>query len=223
MFLVTGAYATNGTIKIIKDAQPNHTQDFTFTTTGGYNLDSTFILDDDGNNNNTRKNFYQESTHLATYTVKENITTGWTLASISCTEDNGVDNSTVDFANRRVIIRLEYNEKVTCTFVNRQAPTAADVTVSGQTVRGARIYATSASTGQVVSSAIASSFGYYTLFDLKVNEFYIISVTANGQLFEPKYLVVTEDVIDVNFLANPPPEEEPIRTEIREIKTKKGL
>jgi hypothetical protein len=129
ILLVSGVYATNGTIKIIKDAQPNSPQDFNFTTTGGNSLPSSFFLDDDSNG--TLPNTRSWSTHFGTYTVSETAYLHWILQSIVCTESGGHNNSTVDVDGRTATIRLEIGETVTCKFTNMFS-TAALNTVSGK-------------------------------------------------------------------------------------------
>ncbi len=103
-----------GSITILKSAQPKDAQDFTFTTTGL--SQATFTLDDDNNADNTYNNSITFSDiKPGTYTVTENITSGWKLTSISCSEG-----ATVDLQNRKVSITITPDLHVSCTFNNTQ-------------------------------------------------------------------------------------------------------
>jgi uncharacterized repeat protein (TIGR01451 family) len=103
----------HGSITIIKDAVPNHAQDFAFTTTGtGL---SNFSLDDDtdGTLSNTRT-----FTGLAPggYSITETALAGWNLAGLTCVDpDSG---STVDLSTRMATIDLDAGETVTCRYTN---------------------------------------------------------------------------------------------------------
>jgi LPXTG-motif cell wall-anchored protein len=99
-----------GSITIIKDAVPNDSQDFAFTT-AGTGL-SSFSLDDDsdGTLSNT-KNF--NNLMPGAFSVTEGTTSGWTLSNISC--DSG---GSVDLANRKASITITPGANVTCTFTN---------------------------------------------------------------------------------------------------------
>ncbi len=206
-FLAVSAFATNGTIRIIKDAQPNHTQDFTFTTTGGNSIASSFILDDDGNNFNTRSNLYSVSTHLGTYTVTESTAGSWYLGSIVCTE-NGTQDTTSSIVTRKATIKLQVNETVTCTFRNLLS-SAAEVTVSGrvltdygQGIRNARVSAVDAVTG-LMKSAYTNTFGYYTLSGLDAGSMYVFDVDAKSYTFDSRMLGLTSNISDFNFIPVP--------------------
>jgi plastocyanin len=106
-----------GSIKIIKDAVPNHTQDFGFTTTGS-GL-SSFSLDDDADptlpNNTTFTNLVP-----GTFTVTEGATAGWSLSGLTC-NDTGVVGS-ASTSSRMATIKLDPGENVTCTFTNSKLP-----------------------------------------------------------------------------------------------------
>jgi hypothetical protein len=94
-----------GTIKIVKDAQPDGPQDFTFTPSG---FGSTFILDDDTDNVRPSS---QTFTNLlpGQYSVSEAAVAGWTNTSATCSNGSPVTN-----------ISVAPGEFVTCTFVNEQ-------------------------------------------------------------------------------------------------------
>ena len=102
-----------GTITIIKDAIPNHAQDFSFTCTsplGSFSLDD----DADGALSNTAS---FPSVTPGTYTCTESAPpAGWSLTSLVCTDpDSG---TTVNLGTRTATIDLDNLETVTCTFTN---------------------------------------------------------------------------------------------------------
>ena len=106
-----------GSIVIVKDAVPNHAQDFSFTSdiTGN----TAFDLDDDGDNANTLSNTKTITNVIAgTYTVTEAATSGWDLTNITCvdatTNSSGVTSTGV------ATINLAAGETVTCTYTNTQ-------------------------------------------------------------------------------------------------------
>ncbi|MDQ3093924.1 MAG: hypothetical protein M3Q70_01980 [bacterium] len=98
-----------GSITIIKDAVPNHAQDFAFTTTGS-GL-SSFLLDDDANatlsNTKTFSNLLP-----GTYSVTETATTGWDMTGLVCGAGGSVNGSTAT-------ITLAAGANVTCTYTNK--------------------------------------------------------------------------------------------------------
>ena len=100
-----------GSITIIKDAQPNNSQDFGFTTT---NLTpASFNLDDDADgtlsNTQTFNNLMP-----GTYTITEGSVSNWDLNSISCNAGG-----TVDLGSRKATIVITPGANVTCTFLNK--------------------------------------------------------------------------------------------------------
>jgi hypothetical protein len=100
-----------GTITIIKDAQPDNAQDFTFTTTGGL---SSFSLDDDSNSVLSNTKVFNDLTP-GSYSVTESTVAGWALDSITCGTGG-----TGDKGNRKATIVITPGLNVTCTFVNKQ-------------------------------------------------------------------------------------------------------
>ncbi|MDO8614791.1 MAG: hypothetical protein Q7T33_03520, partial [Dehalococcoidia bacterium] len=109
----------NGTITIVKDAQPNDAQDFTFGGSLGGTCFATFAsfsLDDDSDP--TLPNTTSAGHAPGTCTVIEAATTGWTLTNIVCTDPTS--NSTGTVGTRTASINLAAGEHVTCTFTNTQ-------------------------------------------------------------------------------------------------------
>ena len=95
-------------VTIVKDAQPNSSQMFNFTTM----LGDDFSLVDDGSNDTAASKSF---TNLkpGTYTVTETATSGWKLASVSC--GKGVETSVV---NGTLSVVVAPGANLTCTFVN---------------------------------------------------------------------------------------------------------
>ena len=102
-----------GKIVIIKDAQPNSEQDFSFSGDLG-----TFQLDDDADATLSNKATFDDLDE-GTYTVTEDATTGWTLTGVTCSVSAGGD-STWELTDDGVNISVLENETVTCTFTNTQ-------------------------------------------------------------------------------------------------------
>ena len=103
-----------GTIVIIKDAQPNDPQDFSFVPDG--NLGN-FQLDDDSDPTLSNTKTFN-NVGPGTYTVVEDFgfISGWELTNIVCNDpDNG---SSTDVGGVEATIDLDANETVTCTFTN---------------------------------------------------------------------------------------------------------
>jgi subtilisin family serine protease len=128
--------------------------------------------------------------------VTESAMSGWALESIQCVENAGnglinLQNSTVDLANKRAIIRVEQGESVTCTFKSTEVVVAAPASLSGSVVdsrgrglKGVQLIALNVNTGAstVVST---NSFGSYTFSGLMTTNVYRISSGAKGYTFTP--------------------------------------
>ncbi|MBP1619625.1 MAG: putative repeat protein, partial [Acidobacteria bacterium] len=115
-----------GSIKIIKDAEPNDLQDFTFATTGkGL---SAFTLDDDqgvagADGTYSNEILFGGLGDFELKTVTETVPPGWAVTDISCAGDEGVligDNSDFNPGDVSVTIDLNPGEDVVCTFVNKR-------------------------------------------------------------------------------------------------------
>lgn len=107
-----------GTIEIIKDAQPDHEQDFDYTTTSTTTTDiGSFSLDDDGDDTNalpSSRTF--ENLLEGEYTVTETAVADWELTSLVCSDPSG--DSTTDLGTATATIQLAATETVSCTFTN---------------------------------------------------------------------------------------------------------
>ena len=101
-------------LTIVKDAQPDGSRDFDYTTTGAGLSD--FSLDDDADPalSNT-KVFTVEGNQLGEKSVTEQAAAGWSLADLTCSK------GTVDGAT--VTVDLAAGDDVTCTYVNKKDAT----------------------------------------------------------------------------------------------------
>lgn len=106
------------TLTIVKDAQPNVSKSFNFTSTILDQLGSemTFSLSDDGTNLTNSKKF--ENLKPGTYVVTETAADAWKLDNISCT-GTGI---TMVRDGYKLTVTLAAGAVATCTFVNSFVP-----------------------------------------------------------------------------------------------------
>jgi Tol biopolymer transport system component/agmatine/peptidylarginine deiminase len=97
-----------GSIAIVKDAQPNDAQDFTFNTGGGLGV-SSFQLDDDSDGTLSNTHNISDVVPASGYSVSEVVPSGWDQSSATCNDGSPVSN-----------ISVSAGESVTCTFVNQK-------------------------------------------------------------------------------------------------------
>lgn len=107
-----------GDITIVKDAQPDDPQDFSFSgDLGTFTLDDANPDDNDGVPNSVTFSDLDPGT----FDVTETLPAGWNLGAIVC--DGDLDGgSTVDLANETVSIDLDAREEIACTFVDTAQP-----------------------------------------------------------------------------------------------------
>ncbi|MFN8443250.1 MAG: hypothetical protein U0175_20915 [Caldilineaceae bacterium] len=99
-------------ITIIKDAQPNSTQDFRF-----YSAFGTFLLDDEPNEDDgVSSSITFANVNPGSYNFSEAHQSGWKLSAIQCTPSNHV---TVDLSINNVLIAPVAGDVITCTFINQ--------------------------------------------------------------------------------------------------------
>ncbi|MGH2697472.1 MAG: prealbumin-like fold domain-containing protein [Actinomycetota bacterium] len=110
--------AKEGSITIVKDALPDHPQDFDFDPSP--NLQTTnFLLDDDPDSSRPNQETFQDLDVPDTYTVQEvNIPGGWELTDIECA--GGGPNTTGSIVTATATIGLDAGEAVVCTFENTE-------------------------------------------------------------------------------------------------------
>ena len=117
--------AVEGSIKVIKSAQPSDGTDFDFTLTRPDNSTVKVTLDDDNGTNPTRTdNFTVGQLSAGDYDIAEVLPNGWTLDSVDCGNAG-----TSDIAGG-VRVSLAAGEDVICTFSNvgvDEAPTRRGV------------------------------------------------------------------------------------------------
>jgi hypothetical protein len=94
-----------GHVIIVKDAQPNDAQDFSFTNNFGNGNPTPFALDDDADG--TLSNTRDSEVLPGTFAVSEGAVSGWDLTSSVCSD--GSDPSAIG---------VSAGETVTCTFTN---------------------------------------------------------------------------------------------------------
>ena len=98
-------------VTIIKDADPNGAQDFSFTTT----LGAPFSLDDDGDNTLSNQQVFSGIAGFGAASVTEGVLAGWTLTDITC---NAAAN--LSRAGQVANITVDPGDDITCTFVNKK-------------------------------------------------------------------------------------------------------
>jgi prealbumin domain-containing protein len=96
------------TITVVKDAQPNDAQDFSFSATGGLSPTG-FQLDDDSDGTLSNQQIFSNVAPGSGYGVSETVPSGWTQSSATCSDGSPVSN-----------INASPGEQITCTFVNKK-------------------------------------------------------------------------------------------------------
>lgn len=220
---VAFCYHQPATVTIIKSVTTAtngsaSTAAFGFTST---NLGpATFSLVDNnvtGPDRNITANLYAFAKWNQSIAVTENSITNWTLADITCVEQDTVPNqtqypTTTNFLTRTATIRLEEGESVTCTYSNTQlTPTAAPASVSGRVmnedgigIRGVSVTLWDISSGEI-RTASTNSFGNYTFADLPTEDFYVLSVSSKRLSFavDTRSFTLTDDLAGMDFVASP--------------------
>ena len=113
----TYRHTKRGNITVIKDARPNHAQNFSFTMAGPSGSGN-FSLDDDADPtlSNSRTS---TALVLGAYTVSEGDPGAmWDNTGIACASSLGSMSSTISLPARSASFTLRPGETVTCTFVN---------------------------------------------------------------------------------------------------------
>lgn len=216
---VSFCYYTPATVTIIKEVQTfsgGNASTFSFPFTATNFETPNFSLID--NNSQPADRFTSSSIYTFSPSIigiTESLVTGWTLADIVCIETAGgglsnLQNTTIDFANRRADIRVEEGECVVCTFTNLQlAPTSSTAAVTGRVstaedfgISGARLTLTNASTG-ATWTALTNQFGFYSFDGLDIADVYILTVEHKRFVFVPNMqsFTLNEDLIGADFVS----------------------
>jgi Carboxypeptidase regulatory-like domain/Protein of unknown function (DUF3616) len=122
--------------------------------------------------------------------------------------DNGDD---VYYGDGTIAKELPNNElkkfRSDVVTVQAAAPTAAGVSVAGRVssaegfaVRNALVSVMNPATG-AIQTARTNSFGYFSIAGIPAGQTYIFEVRAKQYQFAPQVISVTEDVTDLNFVA----------------------
>src|SRR4029079_14450183 len=98
----------NAQVVIVKDAQPNDPQDFSFTAGGGLSPTS-FSLDDDSDPTLSNTRTFSNVAPQAGDSLSETVPSGWDQSAAICSDGSSVSN-----------INISPAESVTCTFTNRK-------------------------------------------------------------------------------------------------------
>ncbi|MDP2955926.1 MAG: hypothetical protein Q8N53_05870, partial [Longimicrobiales bacterium] len=116
---------TTGSITIVKDADPNSAQNFTFTSDQA--AIQPFPLDDDADLTLSHQKVFA-TLPAGSYTFTETQVSGWTLSSIACTPSGS---ATTNLTTGAATIALTAGANIVCTFVNTAAPapTTGSITI----------------------------------------------------------------------------------------------
>ena len=207
-------------LRIIKEAVPNSSDDFTFTATGP-GVTSPFTLDDDAgapgedatfNNSITFSNI-QSFGAGNEITITENVVPGWTLQSVVCKETDGglgtTADSTTSVGLRNAVIRTQEAEVITCTFTNEVVLAAASsiegikTNTFGRGLSNVLVRVTDLNNGET-SFAVTNPFGRYRIGELQTGVSYLVSVTSKHYVFtnDTRIITLNEDAVGLNFIAD---------------------
>ncbi len=133
--------AAPASLTVVKDAAPDHAQDFGFDQAGLTNEDATFDLDDDANNTLENTKSFGGRTDFGTKLISEDATANWTLSAIACTGNAavrygqlsggafvvGANGAQFGAGDTTVEVDLQPGKSASCTFTNTAAPAVAVV------------------------------------------------------------------------------------------------
>lgn len=143
-----------------------------------------------------------------TVTATESVTLGWTLSDLSCTGTTA-GNININFGARTVSVTPQSGQNVVCTFRNLQlGASAASVKLSGRAtltdsrgVGGAIVTLQNLSTGER-RSVTTNTFGYYSISDVEVGQFYMVSITHRRYRFaeNSRFFTLESDLAGLDFV-----------------------
>ena len=153
-----------GSVKIVKDAQPDSSQSFGYTADTSLVPGGSFSLVDDGTGTNNSKEI--KNVKPGTYTVSENgsLPAGWALTGLTC-DDPSSDSTT---SGSTATIKVGSNEDITCTYTNtytKASPTLATLLSNlGPVAVGSTVHDSASFTGYR-APATGTSTVTYTVYD----------------------------------------------------------
>jgi hypothetical protein len=147
-------------------------------------------------------------------TVKETQVSPFDLTNITCSVTPGgntnIGSTSVNLLTLTATLNLLEGNNATCTFTNSDTrTTAAPASISGRVsdpygygLAFARVVVQNASTGET-RTATTNNFGYYTVADLGVGEFYQINVVHKRYSFASQFVSLQDNISDMDFMAVP--------------------
>lgn len=152
-------------------------------------------------------------------TVQESLTPphGWKVTAVGCFNSRTSDTTNTSIAGTNIAsgiaiatITPTEGDDIQCTFTNSivtaalASITGRVTTASGYGISGAVVTANDVNTSATVR-VLTNPFGYYTITNLPVNDFYMVSVSSKRYSFSANStsLVLNGDVAGLNFVADP--------------------
>jgi hypothetical protein len=181
------------TLTIIKDALPDHEQNFSFTTTGLGG--ATFSLDDDSDNALSNQQVFNNLTPGQQYSVTEQPTSGWQLTGLSC--------NNVTQQGATATVTPTPGQSITCTFTNTKLRSIGGIKYTsnadsslGPVLSGWTIFIDSNNNGVLdngEASDVTEADGSYSFTDLLPGSYILKEVLLAGwtQIFGPATVNLT--------------------------------
>lgn len=212
-----------GALRIVKSVTTfnlgtSSTVQFFFNATSNFGTTNFFLVDDDAGpgdpdilsipilTDDGVANVITFTEDISQFPVNQN----WSYNGTVCVESISTA-GTVNVPNGKTVV-IDEKEVVVCTVNNTQlAPSAAHASVSGRTVdsfgngiSGARIMIMNAASGEL-RHTFTNPFGYYTIDDLEIGGFYVVTVSHKRYAFtdDTRTLTLNEDFSGLDFVANP--------------------
>ena len=213
-----------GSLRIIKSVTTDpfgtsSTVAFFFTSTSNFGVTSFSLVDDDAGPGtaeilsapilsfNGTANRIDVTERVDLFPANQN----WSLNGNPVCTESVSSTGTNNITNGKSVL-VDPEEVVVCTFNNTQlAPSAAHASIDGRVVDsfgngigGSRITVMDAQTGEL-RFATTNPFGYYTVSDLEVGSFYVVTVAHKRYTFadDTRTLTLDGDFSGMDFIANP--------------------
>jgi len=210
-------------VKVANTVDPSGTAQtsFQFTATPNFGVTSFNLVDNAPGGAGVQRTSDPitvfDPSNLATVTINEENTAGWTLEGIVCSTNNQasvqftVPNQPAPHAGT-LIVTTGRGGLTTCTFFNSQlSVTAAPATVSGRTLsasglplKGVTVSLTDATTGET-RYALTNPFGVFIFENCMTDDFYILSVGSKRYSFaqSTRTFTLQDNLADLDFVADP--------------------